>query len=190
MALAAGEDLDQTTWLQVERHLAECPECREFQKQMTAAMDKLLSVPEPFSEEDESSLWPAVAQRIEVLRAAGSLRQRAVNWMPLVAVTAACLLVAVVSLRYTGVRYQQPTASPFQVEPTTSQYKEEPAVLSADQPADKSEELAEQKENSGALLERGPLFRWPRPESLDYGQPRIPLVPVKEVQPASGNNGF
>jgi len=106
IALWVGQDLDEHSQFALERHLAECPDCRSHRKRMQRAMNALQgeeSVPageNPSSENTLSRLWPEVAVRsasFEDDRRAG--RGRFNGWVPATAVMAACILLTLYVIR-------------------------------------------------------------------------------------------
>ncbi len=181
VALAVGDDLTAQERLALERHLAGCPDCRQYQ----AELERRLAPVRAFetAPADDESLWPAISERLELVRP--PRRREWSEWTPLVAIAAACLLVAFVSLRYTGTQYEQPEpAGPLSVAPAVSRNtgsaEEEPAAerLEEQQPAAEVELEGMKLE---AEEEQTPLFRWPRPDELNSThRPHVPVVPVNE----------
>lgn len=100
LALWVGHDLDEVEEKQVRRHVAECGGCRDFSQRLQGSQHVLehagaatasLETPEP-------SLWPDVrgtllqrARRSSVLRSPSSGRIQ--RWLPVGALTAACLTI-------------------------------------------------------------------------------------------------
>jgi hypothetical protein len=98
LALLAGNDLDAAARLEVERHLATCPDCRVEWMELQAGQRALERAREtPAEVEIETpSIWCEVQPRIRVVEdraARGSWR----GWLPAAAMAAACLAVLVIS---------------------------------------------------------------------------------------------
>lgn len=69
-SLAAGNDLDAPAVTELQRHLAVCPDCRDFSGRMTASMNVLQEFGGEFtyteSSDGDRSLWPRVAEAVSV----------------------------------------------------------------------------------------------------------------------------
>lgn len=67
-SLMAGNDLDNSAVTELQRHLAVCPDCRDFSGRMTASMSVLQEVCCEFtyteSSESDRSLWPRIADAV------------------------------------------------------------------------------------------------------------------------------
>jgi len=92
VALGVGGDLDDTASQMLERHLATCPECRKYRRQMEAGLRTLYG-PSNISTHDLSdSVWPGLLKRLpsreEIHRS-----NRFNGWLPAAAVLTACLAV-------------------------------------------------------------------------------------------------
>lgn len=95
-ALRLGHDAtDPTDWESVRRHLSSCPDCQSHYQSLKLALAAIEQSEGPDTYESRDSLWPALAQRLDLprRRPAAFARQR---WMPLLSVAAASLLLAVV----------------------------------------------------------------------------------------------
>ena len=92
IALLVGNDLDAPTQQQLERHLANCPHCRDHRHSLTATMQSLQGDPlEPIR---TGSLWPRLEQQLARREAAWS-GARFNGWVPAMAVAAAWIVLLV-----------------------------------------------------------------------------------------------
>lgn len=101
IALWAGNDLDETDRLSLQRHLEACPDCREYQAQMQALMRLVDECPlkEQADEASKSavsdSLWPSLSSHLVSLPFRNCDRFN--GWIPAVAVAAVCLAMLMVA---------------------------------------------------------------------------------------------
>lgn len=94
IALWAGGDLDDRQIAQLERHVAVCPDCREYRQRMSGSLQVLQNpvVSEPSSLHD--SVWPGVESRLSMQSQLEARRAERLNrWLPAAAIAAACLAV-------------------------------------------------------------------------------------------------
>lgn len=100
IALWAGHDLDDPTQkAALRRHISGCPCCREHYHQMKRTLEVLERAERPVTYVTGDSLWPELASRISHARhrpASSWNTERFHGWMPLVAMTAACLILLLV----------------------------------------------------------------------------------------------
>lgn len=107
IALLVGHDLDDPLDRDdVKRHVATCPDCRQYFRRMKGALKVLSQADAPETYKSTGSLWPELASRIHDRRLNGP-RGRFNGWAPFVAMTAACLVLMVV------VNEPQQTSSPL-----------------------------------------------------------------------------
>jgi DNA-binding CsgD family transcriptional regulator len=91
MAIWVGEALDDEAEQSLRRHLGECPGCREHWRQLQISMQMLHQADPGSAEVCHESLWPRVADRIElhepVSQRARSFwgRDRGAGWMAVLA---------------------------------------------------------------------------------------------------------
>lgn len=132
LALSIGGDHDPRLYSLLESHLAVCPECRAFSREMKGALDPLRSVASvPLSSLETSfsasgkdplmggwSLWPALRSRLSVRRVRfNDLLDTPVGWRPVAALTFACLAFFVVVFNTGHMPHQQQTVSGFDATP-------------------------------------------------------------------------
>ncbi len=112
IALWVGDDLDDATGHQLERHLATCPPCREHRERMQTGLTILSEVKCENTATSADSIWPTVSSRLSVCDEA--LRAPRFNgWVPAIAV--AGIFLAIVSIASTsGPAPQFPTLVPAQ----------------------------------------------------------------------------
>jgi len=97
VAMLVGQDAVDPLPEEVRRSLANCPQCREYYEDMTAAHTAL----EQFADDDagvlQKSLWPALEPRLTVQRPTTkrfeNFKQR---FVPAFSMTAACLAMLIV----------------------------------------------------------------------------------------------
>jgi hypothetical protein len=96
IALWVGDDLDASSVNDLQSHLAECPVCRDRWLDMRRSLDVLHRVETPIDDRGQSgNIWPSVAARI--LRRNQARQPQDFNgWVPALAVSAACLAIAVI----------------------------------------------------------------------------------------------
>lgn len=111
IALEVGNDLDESALEELTTHLARCPECRAYQRQLSKAVDVLQSPAEerPWSPDD--SVWPGVANYLAKSAQPASLRRHFNGWTPAMTVVAACAVMVVISI-----------LRPSEVQPTSTYY--------------------------------------------------------------------
>lgn len=114
LALWVGGDLNETSMLELERHVAVCPSCRALREGLSAshtALQAVAAAPTVGAARDEStrreanrprpasdsSIWPAVSARIA--RSEQSRSQRFNGWVPAMAVSAACVAILFVAVQ-------------------------------------------------------------------------------------------
>lgn len=115
MALWVGDDLDEASARQVERHVAVCPECRDALVALRQSQSVLQALAgskhagdvdaallKPASSnlvrlasDGFESLWPAVSRRLP--GQSGARMRRFNGWLPAAAVMAACVAILVVT---------------------------------------------------------------------------------------------
>ncbi len=95
IALWIGDDLEEPIRLEIERHLAFCPDCRDHWKRMKVSLQVLHDSGEFMLETPCDSVWPGLATRLQSV----DRRSQAVaseRLVPAIAVIALCL--AMISL--------------------------------------------------------------------------------------------
>ena len=137
LALELGGDLDAREQTAVQRHLAQCPECREYRRklqQSQAALQTAAEAPSP----QQPSLWPGLARLIQPIAQTPVVVRRTANhfngWIPALAVGVACLLVLSFSgqqgrrmMKEPGVQFQPVQTSPVYHE-KESDREQEPGI--------------------------------------------------------------
>lgn len=101
IALLVGDDLDDASRRTVERHVSECPDCRDFRREMQTILETLYDL--PAAEEERAahdSVWPSVSSRLNTFDASKHRRSRFNGWA--VALSVAAMVLAMVSLSQTG----------------------------------------------------------------------------------------
>jgi len=96
IALSIGNDLDEQSERNVRRHLAVCPQCREYARSLRDSLKVLERSEKTPAERMHDSVWPDLSNR---LRPADSGRrpERFNGWMPALAVVAACVTLVLIS---------------------------------------------------------------------------------------------
>ena len=108
IALWVGSDLDEPAVHRMERHLAQCPPCREYADSMKAAL-RMLHEPADQPDFSRASLWPALCARIDSLENRAQLG-RFNGWLPALTVVAASIaLILLLDM--------QPAAQPRAITP-------------------------------------------------------------------------
>lgn len=94
IALWAGGDLDDRQVAQLERHVAVCPDCREYRQRMAGSLQVLQNPASGESSSLHDSVWPGVESRLAVQSQIEARRAERLNrWLPAAAIAAACLAV-------------------------------------------------------------------------------------------------
>jgi hypothetical protein len=94
IALWAGGDLDDRQIAQLERHVAVCPDCREYRQRMSGSLQVLHNPGVSESSGLHDSVWPGVESRLSVQSQIEARRAERLNrWLPAAAIAAACLAV-------------------------------------------------------------------------------------------------
>ena len=175
IALLVGQDLEETAQYEVERHLAECPDCRGYRVELGRTFEVFERMGTVVSADPEPSLWPDVAQRISRIQKTRPSVQRT-NWTPLVAIAAACLFVAFLASYEPSNDYND-VLRPVRVVPTAPAYSQ-PFY---EAPAPRSQDPFMVAEPSEFLLLRGGNG------SADFGRNseqkkrrHVPIVPVNQ----------
>jgi len=94
IALWAGGDLDDRTAMPLERHVAVCPECRDYRQRMSGSLQVLHepALAAPCNLQD--SVWPDVESRLSRQSQSEAQKAERLNrWLPAAAIAAACLAV-------------------------------------------------------------------------------------------------
>jgi len=96
IALWIGNDLDEQSEQDVRRHLAVCPQCREYAHALRTSLRVLEQSERMPGTQMHDSVWPDLSKR---LRPAETRRrsERFNGWMPALAVVAACLTLVLIS---------------------------------------------------------------------------------------------
>ncbi len=101
IALWVGDDLDQSARHELERHLAECPSCRDHRNRMRASLDMLYGAEDSVDTSGDSvasthdSLWPGLSGRLE-LRDEARKASRFNGWVA--SLSLAAMVLAMVAL--------------------------------------------------------------------------------------------
>ena len=136
IALWAGNDLDETDRLSLQRHVEACPDCREYQAQMQALMRLVDECPlrEQADEASKSalsdSLWPSLSSHLVSLPFRNSDRFN--GWIPAVAVAAVCLAMLMVASPQGTF---PPNGTAVQSDAGQNNWPQEPETNMANQPA-------------------------------------------------------
>jgi hypothetical protein len=94
VALWAGGDLDDQESGQLERHLAVCPQCRDYRTRIAGSLQALREPQGILADNLYDSVWPKVASRLAVKSQADARRAERLNrWLPVAAAAAVCLAV-------------------------------------------------------------------------------------------------
>ena len=116
-SLMVGNDLEGDSQVQLQRHLAICPACRDFTYQMSASMQALQDAGNEsnwLSQASESvgseSLWPRVAKVVNH-KSPGSLRNRWFNGS-VAALAIAATVLAMVSILQSLNNASLPSSAP------------------------------------------------------------------------------
>ena len=91
IALSVGRDLVESAERRLQRHLAVCPDCREYRRELSRDLSVL---DECEDETEHASVWPSVQRRLAELPAVPPSRP-SYGWAPAFAVVAACLIMYV-----------------------------------------------------------------------------------------------
>lgn len=94
IALQVGGDLDDAQAQKLRLHLAVCPSCSDYSKQMEAGYGVLRAPAEDdVAVHDEKSIWPDLSN-VLTRRAPQPRSVHLTGWVPATAAVAACLLIA------------------------------------------------------------------------------------------------
>lgn len=94
LALYVGDDLTEPERRAAEAHVAACPNCRAYLASLERSRDSLLQCRTQTSGDETSpSLWPALKNRLQAAPPAAPRRN---SWLPVGAMTAATVAIAVV----------------------------------------------------------------------------------------------
>ena len=97
VALLVGQDLPEADAVQLQRHLATCPPCREQRTRLQTTFDRVLSVAES-ANDNSPGLWPAISSAIRVRGVSPGLNARQFNgWVAGLAVAATLLAMVTIS---------------------------------------------------------------------------------------------
>lgn len=95
IALSIGNDLDEQSERDVRRHLAVCPQCRQYAHSLRESLKVLERSERTPAEQMHDSVWPDLSKR---LRPADTGRREQFNgWMPALAVVVACMTLVLIS---------------------------------------------------------------------------------------------
>jgi len=109
LALWVGKDLeDKGRRIELKRHLAVCPQCRDSHKQLRGAMSVLHQTDDGKIIAPSKSVWPSVSAGIAYHEESHRLN-RFNGWVPAMAVTAACLTLLLFSYQRTS--FNSPAAA-------------------------------------------------------------------------------
>lgn len=97
IALQIGGDLDDAQAQKLRMHLAACPECSDYSKEMQVGYDVLRAPAEDdVALHDEKSIWPDVSSVLTTRAQRPQSLQQSLHltgWLPATAAVAACLLI-------------------------------------------------------------------------------------------------
>ncbi|MBT4865249.1 MAG: zf-HC2 domain-containing protein [Planctomycetaceae bacterium] len=98
IALWVGGDVDEREAVQLQRHLALCPECRAYRCRMKGSLQMLQEPASPTAYNLHDSVWPNVESRLSVQSRVEADRVERLNrWLPAAAIAAACLAVIAIT---------------------------------------------------------------------------------------------
>lgn len=103
LGLRVGADHDPRLEGQVQRHLAECPQCRKFAEDVKSSSAVLRKVANASPEIACESVWPGIRNHLPVpastviAREQRGARSQWAGWLSVAALAAACVAVMVVS---------------------------------------------------------------------------------------------
>ena len=100
LALQVGGDLDDpAASLPLQAHLANCPDCREYQRRLTECLEALQTcAAESLPTSRTAGLWPRVAARLAASYAVRPTLAQFNVWMPTTAIAAACAVMVFVTI--------------------------------------------------------------------------------------------
>ena len=94
IALAVGQDLDDSADRTVQEHVAACAECRRQATRLKKTLRVLRKAEDAPGFVREASLWPAIAAQVEARRRT-AMSDQFNGWVPALAVLAASALIAI-----------------------------------------------------------------------------------------------
>lgn len=98
IALWVGGDVDDRETLQLQRHVALCAECREYQSRMAGSLQVLQEPASPAAYNLHDSVWPDVQSRLSAQSQVEADRTERLNrWLPAAAIAVACLAVIAIT---------------------------------------------------------------------------------------------
>jgi|GEM_PF-2252846 hypothetical protein len=98
IALWVGGDVDERETVQLQRHIALCPECRAYRCRMMGSLQVLQEPASPAAYNLHDSVWPNVEARLSVRSRDEADRVERLNrWLPAAAIAAACLAVIAIT---------------------------------------------------------------------------------------------
>ena len=156
IALWVGNDLEDGQELRVERHVASCPQCREYAHEIKSSLHALQK---PAVPDVGGSLWPRLSARIASLDS-DRRRERFNGWLPAVTVVAASITII------TLLEMQEParTAGNGFIDVSPIAYPSEPPAFIPPQQAPRLD-----------LLQRLPIDRaLPQPRDIDRADAASP----------------
>lgn len=100
LALHVGGDLDDAAaTLPLQAHLANCPDCREYQRRLTECLEALQTcAAESLPTCRSAGVWPRVAARLAASYAARPTLAQFNVWVPTTAIAAACAVMVFVTI--------------------------------------------------------------------------------------------
>lgn len=96
IALSIGGDLDEQSKRDVRRHLAVCPQCREYAGALRTSLKVLERSERTPAEQMHDSVWPDLSKRLRPADS-GRRQERFNGWMPALAVVVACVTLVLIS---------------------------------------------------------------------------------------------
>jgi len=96
IALLIGNDLDDQSGRDVRRHLAICPQCREYARALRTSLQVLEQSERTPAGQMHDSVWPDLSKRLQ-RENSGQRQERFNGWMPALAVVVACVTLVVIS---------------------------------------------------------------------------------------------